>query len=98
MRTWPGSAGEKSETARLSVLKMRKLMSNRKKWQSTKAAWALRTHGRQFRQRRYNGSKKASAHGAGGTFQCTENRKWLRYNDQSVYPRAKACGALFESA
>jgi hypothetical protein len=56
-------------------------MSNRKKWQSTKAAWALRTHGRQFRQRRYNGSKKASAHGAGGTFRCTENRKWLRYND-----------------
>jgi hypothetical protein len=31
MRTWPGSAGENSETARLSVLKMRKLMSNRKK-------------------------------------------------------------------
>jgi hypothetical protein len=39
MRTWPGSAGEKSETARLSVLKMRKLMSNRKKMAVKKAAW-----------------------------------------------------------
>jgi hypothetical protein len=35
MRTWPGSAGEKSETARLSVLKMRKLMSDQWKKKAT---------------------------------------------------------------
>jgi hypothetical protein len=73
-------------------------MSDRKNGSQQKPLWALRTQGRQFRQRRDNGSKKASAHGAGGTFRCTENHKGLRYNDQSVYPRAKACGALFESA
>jgi hypothetical protein len=73
-------------------------MSNRKKWRSKKPLGVLRTRGRRLNQRRQNGSKKASAHGAGGTLGHTENRKGLRYNDRSVYPRAKACGALFESA
>ena len=39
--------------------------------------------------------KKASAHGAGGNFRLSENSEGLRYNDQSVYPRAKASGASF---
>ena len=42
--------------------------------------------------------KKASAHGAGGNFRLSENSEGLRYNDQSVYPRAKASGALFAPA
>ena len=42
--------------------------------------------------------KKASAHGAGGNFRLSGNSEGLRYNDQSVYPRAKASGALFAPA
>jgi hypothetical protein len=52
MRTWPGSAGEKSETARLSVLKMRKLMSDRKNGGQQKPLGAQRTRGGWLRQRR----------------------------------------------
>ena len=77
---------------------MRKLMSDRKNGGQQKPLGVLRTQGRWLRQRRQNGSKKASAHGAGGTFRHADNREGLRYNDRSVYPRAKACGALFESA
>jgi hypothetical protein len=71
-------------------------MSNRKNGGQKKPLGVLRTRGRRLNQRRQNGSKKASAHGAGGTLGHTENRKGLRYNDRSVYPRAKACGALLE--
>jgi hypothetical protein len=73
------STAERVENAQTHV-------KSKKKWRSKKPLGVLRTRDRRLRQRRQNGSKKASAHGAGVTFRHTENRKGLRYNDRSVYP------------
>jgi hypothetical protein len=77
---------------------MRKLMSDRKNGSQQKPLWALRTQGLSAQTTARHRLKKSQRAGAGGNFRHPENRKGLRYNDLSVYPRAKSLGALFELA
>jgi hypothetical protein len=88
MRTWPGSAGENSETARLSVLKMRKLMNEKNQMADMKAARAREVCISKASNVASSRVPENPAHSTLAMNLCPRMKHVLRYNDRSVYPRA----------